>query len=113
MTDQVGLFFYIHGNFCLHRCSTDQAEQFGDFLCYPKSHYKIWEQFYAERYGVDFDYFPRGRIVYRKPDDTWIIYYDPCIPHIEDLKDYFTSGNVIFEWDEHYQCSRCNPFYVV
>lgn len=110
----VGLFFVVNGKLLLHKCDLDLAEANKDFANYPKSHMDIWDKFYYSKYKKDFDYFPRGRIVYRKADCTYIIYKDACIdneidPILTDLKD----KNVIVELDEHYQCYNCNENYVI
>ena len=48
----------------MHKCENGEAEKYGDFLNYPKSHMEIWDKYYYSKYHVDFDYFPRGRVVY-------------------------------------------------
>lgn len=56
--NQVSLFFYVNGQFLIHGCDLADAENYGDFLIYPDSHFEIWEKYYAKRYPVDFDFFP-------------------------------------------------------
>ena len=110
------LFFCVDGFLLIHGCSLDEAEAYGDFLNYPHSHYKIWEKHYESKYNVEFDYYPRGRVVYRKTDDTYLIYYDKCMePFIETVaKKYDGKGKkAILGYDEHYQCHMCNEDYVM
>ena len=64
----VGIFFVVKGNLLLHNCSLDNAEKYGDFLNYPKSHMEIWDEYYYSKYKVDFDYYPRGRIIYNEQE---------------------------------------------
>ena len=110
----VCLFFYIHGQFVLHGCSLEEAEHYGDFLIYPESHFEVWEKNYAKKYGVDFDFFPRGRVAYRKIDQTYLLYYDRCIgENIHTLIDAHYENGVLLGYDEHYQCHKCNRNYVV
>lgn len=71
---QVGLFFLVSGELLLHRCFLEKAEVYGDFINYPYSHDEIWEKHYREKYQVDFDFYPRGRIVYNKKDNHNIFY---------------------------------------
>ena len=59
----VGIFFVVDNMFLIHKCSLDEAEKYGDFLIYPKSHMEIWDKHYYYKYKVDFDYYPRGTIV--------------------------------------------------
>ena len=108
----VCLFFYVNGRFLLHSCPLEDAEHYGDYLIYPKSHYEIWSEHYEKRYHGDFDFYPRGRITYRKSDQTYRIYYDRCIgDEIFILIDAYYGGNVMPEYDEHYQCHQCNQDY--
>lgn len=112
MNQDVGLFFCINTDFCFHACNLDKAEKYGDFLVYPKSHFDIWNKYYADKHNVDFDYFPRGRVAYRRSDGCFVIYYDRCIAKQVRL---FGSkfSNVEYCVDEHYQCHLCNDNYVV
>ena len=120
-TFDVGLFFYIDGAFKIHGCSLEQGENYGDFVVYPYSHMKLWDKYHAKEHKVDFDYYPRGRVVYRKTDDTYIVYYDRCVEEVikarieERLKagTENTGKKVIYETDEHYQCHKCNRDYVM
>ena len=108
------LFFCVDGELLFHGCSLDKGEPYGDFLNYPHSHYKIWENNYELKYYVDFDYYPRGRVVYRKTDDTYLIYYDKCMePFIEKVTKKYVGKKMEIGYDEHYQCHLCNEYYVV
>ena len=40
----VCLFFYVKGNFLIHGCKLEQAENYGDFIVYSDSHLKIWDR---------------------------------------------------------------------
>lgn len=116
---EVGLFFFVDGNFAFSGCALTDAEKYGDFLVYPESHYDVWNRYesivFAGKKGkVDYDYFPRGRIVYRKSDDTFIIYYDKCVEdELDRIARDYEGYNVKFELDEHYCCHKCNPYYVM
>lgn len=108
------LFFCAEGMLLFHGCSLAEGEKYGDFLNYPRSHYDVWDERYFEKYGVDFDYFPRGRVVYRKTDDTYLIYYDKCMEaDAEEVIRLYEGRNVETGYDEHYQCHMCNSDYVL
>ncbi|MDO4731880.1 MAG: hypothetical protein Q4B14_07180 [Clostridia bacterium] len=112
--NQVCLFFYVQGRFLIHGCDLKEAEAYGDFLVYPDSHFEIWDRFYYDTYGVDFDYFPRGRVAYNKAEKKYYLYYDTCIENkVQSLIDSYDSGDVLLKYDEHYQCSKCNLNYKV
>ncbi len=115
MKNMICLYFYVNGKFLVHGCSLEQAENYGDCLTYPESHFNIWIKNYEDKYGVEFDWFPRGRVVYRKSTDTFEILYDKCISEQigEFAKEYYDNDkNVIFNLDDHYVCHMCNPDYI-
>ena len=39
----VNIFFKVNNEFLIHKCENDQADKYGDFLNYPKSHMEIWD----------------------------------------------------------------------
>ena len=114
----VGLFFFIEGNFVFSGCPLNEADTYGDFLIYPEGHLEAWDSVeslnsFEDGRKVDYDYYPRGRIVYRKTDDTFIIYYDKCVEGALDrLTRAYEGCNVKTETDEHYCCHACNNLYV-
>ena len=59
------LFFCVNGDLLFHVCSLEEAEPYGMFSNFPHSHYDVWNKNYENKYGVEFDYYPRGRVVYR------------------------------------------------
>ena len=111
-SNSVCLFFCVYGEFLIHGCSLNEAESYGDFLNYPDSHFEIWEKNYEEYYGVDFDFFPRGRVAYCKSENRFWIYYDKCIEDkVICLIDEYYDKEVSLKYDEHYQCHSCNQEY--
>lgn len=114
---QVGLFFFTNNHFAFSGCKLSEAENYGNFLICPESHYDVWNNYRYLKYKdhkqeVDYDYYPRGRIVYRKSDDTFIIYHDRCIEkEMHRIARDYSDYNVTFELDEHYCCHVCNENY--
>ena len=97
------LFFYVNDNLLFHSCSIAEGEP-----------YNIWMEKYYQEYKVDFDYYPRGRIVYRKIDNTFLIYYDRCMElQLDKIIDKFQNVRYELNYDEHYQCHTCNKGYVI
>lgn len=108
----VGIFFLSPDGVILHLSPVEHGERCGDFINYPHSHDEVWEKNYSRIYQVDFDFFPRGRIVYHEPAMEYWVYYDDCatpVPHV--LPFYFKDAKVKMRRDEHYQCLWCNPDY--
>ena len=85
------------------------------------SHDKYWRvirKYYPEYRDVDYDYYPRGRVVYNTKDDKYYLYADKCIINnpdwIDAVEDEFSlpHNKVIVSDDDHYQCHECNEDYV-
>jgi hypothetical protein len=114
LNGQVGLFFVADGKLLMHKCAVAVCDKYGDFINYPESHDEVWQREYAAKYGVDFDYYPRGRILYNVRTNKFLIYHDPCIANIaESLRKLYPESQCVTVLDEHYQCHHCNPDYVV
>ena len=109
---QVGLFFYVDGSLLWHGCALRDGEANEDFVNYPYSHMEIWDNCYLKKYQVDFDYYPRGRIVYRKTDDMFLVYHDSCIPEVALAPILCEINRYSSEQDEHYTCHKCCDGYV-
>lgn len=113
---KVGLYFYVDDRFVFSGCSLSEAESYGDFLIYSKSHFDVWNsnKLLNMLGKIPYDFYPRGRIVYRKSDDTFIIYYDMCVEkELGEIAKEYEGFNVKFERDEHYKCHTCNRNYVL
>lgn len=109
----VGIYFIANDALLLHTCSLEDGEAYGDFINYPDSHDTIWQRDYYRRYHFDFDYFPRGRIIYNKLKNRYMLFYDACvISEAETLRNRYPKGKCIVELDEHYQCHMCNNNYI-
>lgn len=114
LDNQVGLFFIVCNDLLLHSCEFAESEPYGDFLNYPLSHDEIWRGNYQKKYHVDFDYYPRGRIVYNKSEQRYILYYDGCIENeAKELQNRFSDIACQISRDEHYQCHKCCGGYIV
>ena len=112
--DFVGLFFVVKGKLLLHECNFEEAEEYGDFLNYPLSHMEVWEKFYSKIYHVDFDFYPRGRIIYNTKTQEYYLYYDRCLQgKLEELQHRLEGKKVKLSRDFHYQCHFCNKNYII
>ena len=111
----VGLFFVVNGALLLHKCTLAEAERNGDFLNHHESHYDVWQRDHASKYCVDFDYFPRGRVIYNNREERFIVYIDRCLDSLEVERILAAFGlernNSDVAFDEHYQCHMCNKDY--
>lgn len=109
----VNVFFYVNGKFLVSECENEKSEKYGDFLNYPKSHMEVWEEKYYNKYKVDFDYFPRGRVVYNLKEKCYYIYHDKCIKDLSEILERYKNENYKILEDFHYQCHKCNKNYVM
>lgn len=113
----VGIFFFVDDNFTFSECSLSAAKSCGDYLIFPKSHRTVWESYEYLGYinndeKVDYDHYPRGRVVYRKTDDLFIIYYDKCIEDkLDRITRLYAGYNLTIEQDPKYHCYKCNELY--
>ena len=114
MNELVGIFFWVNDEFLFHGCKVEAAEEYGDFRVYDKSHFEIWDEFYFQKYHKDYDYFPRGRVVYDMTTESFVIYKDNCIGG-DEMKVFLENYEKVrcrVERDEHYQYHMCNSNYV-
>jgi len=109
----VNLFFKVNDKFLIHKCENENAEKYGDFLNYSESHFELWEKIYAYKYKVDFDYFPRGRVVFNIKENCYYIYHDKCITDLSEIIEDYKNENYKICLDFHYQCKNCNKDYIV
>lgn len=106
----VGIFFYCEKELELFSLSLEDAEDYGEFCIYPYSHDEIWEKYLRVKYERDYDYYPRGRIVFSKKEKRFWIYSDKCIPLHEIEKMGSMLGEFVILQDEHYVCHQCSAY---
>jgi hypothetical protein len=106
LTGQVGIFFVAEDGLLLHTCAISDGEPYGDFVSFPESHDAVWQQEYACRYGVDFDFYPRGRVICDRKKGIYKLFYDPCaVVEAEGLRLRHPEGPCELHLDE--QTSGC------
>jgi hypothetical protein len=113
---KVGLFFYVNGQILTDFVDIDSAQLYGDFKIGDSSHYNIWDEKYEKIYNKPYDYYPRGRVVYKYKENKYILYADKCIKEKginEIIKTFSIEGeNVEIDTDIHYVCKKCNRDYL-
>ena len=109
----IGLFFVANGELLLHICALPNGEPYGDFINYPESHDTVWQREYYLKYRVDYDFFPRGRIIYNSMTGVYLLYHDSCAAaEAEALRGRYPERKCVVSLDEHYQCHKCNSDYI-
>lgn len=112
----VGLFFYVNGKLMKDLIDIEHADLYGDCKIGKSSHYEIWDEKYYKIYKKPYDYFPRGRVVYKFKENKYILFADKCIEEkgIKEIIDIFgieTENIEIDKTDSHYVCKKCNKYY--
>ena len=115
----VGIFFFVKGELVVDKVPLEQGELYGDTIGFS-GHYEFWElmipQNTTERLfkSHDYDYFPRGRVVYFQKIKRFKLYADSCMKQadIEEVVATFELPTYQLARDQHYQCASCNQHYV-
>jgi hypothetical protein len=97
------------------------AEAYGDFQTHPTGHVECWPGL-VRRLRIwpprSYDYYPRGRVNYARPEARFRLYLDRCLLNERSMVQaiiqsmHLTDQAVELCTDEHYQCAVCNPDYV-
>jgi hypothetical protein len=95
----VGIFWRINRTLVIDRSTLEEAEPYSDCLTHEAGHYERWQQwqtlgparlarkgFPAQIAWTEYDDWPRGRVVYQKPTQQFVLYADrrlqkPAIIH--------------------------------
>jgi hypothetical protein len=90
-TPHVGIFWVVQtsngeARLLAAGCPLDQAESYGDCLTYGPGHYETWAQWRKDRtlnpawhaivWSREYEDWPRGRIVFDRSRDLFILYAD-------------------------------------
>lgn len=85
----VGIFWQVDGQLVVDGSPLDTAEEYGDCLTHAIGHYDRWQKWQAMGYknivsagypaailSTEYDEWPRGRVVYEKPNKLFVVYAD-------------------------------------
>ncbi len=126
MTDmsepEVGIFFIVGDELFRKSTPLSEAERSGDDTwIHPGNHRDFWEEIRQENSllsDVPYDFYPRGRVLFRANDGRFWVYVDRSTH-----KDRGMIVNILSEFhlpkdktkircDPQYKCDVCNPHYV-
>ena len=118
---KVGNFFKVKNEFLIDSVEVEDGEPYGDSITYD-GHFEYHEKVVPtkpleRRFKVrDYDFYPRGRVVFNTVTNFSRIYVDPCLilDDINRLVKLFEleGQQVETAGDEHYHCANCNRIYV-
>ena len=126
MTGSVGIFWGIpeparSWTILADATSLIEAEAYGEFLTHPRGHYEVWTRWQkirtapiANRFILqaiadhEYEFFPRGRIVYNTGTGRFILYADRRLQQeatIARIASEFglAAGTFTVRSDEHYR----------
>ena len=113
---QVGIFWLIDGKPIIDSTPLSEAEDYGDFRTYPRSHIDVWEQW---RLGgrvpgeSEYEEFPRGRVMFNTKTRRFTLLADKCILKDKSMVSTIMAAmnlpgkNTDKGTDSHYRCSAC------
>lgn len=121
---RVGIFFRVGETWLIDAVEVGSGESYGDAVEHG-GHYDYWQALQPQRPAErafrahDYDYFPRGRVVYFPAVERFRIYVDDCITEGQQadllLQFGLTDVSAEFEGTEdgtHYVCASCSPSYL-
>ena len=111
---KIGIFWFIDDKIIGQKCSINEGEaSVLGFIDSPFNHYESWEldpsflDAFPHLFGSEYQTFPRGRVVYSKPENRFYIYLDKVLKNEcskKSIRSYFELGSQKIKWlsDLHY-----------
>lgn len=124
LSPRIGIFWEVEGALVSETTPTEAVPAVNGIRDSDSAHYTYWPKWVASQHNPmlpdAYDHFPRGRVLLREADRTYLIYADRCLlantDFLPKLRKTFglTSKGLRIEVhaDEHYQCHACNPHYL-
>lgn len=112
---KVGIFWAVNGKLILESLPLTEAEIYGEFRNHPWSHERCWDAFQwhgVVPHGVEYEEFPRGRVIFNQRLQQYYLYADPCILQKPEMvstimKSLRLPSDTEVRPDEHYRCESC------
>lgn len=115
---QVGIIYYIKDELFIEGTPVSMGEPYGQFINHPTGHDRYWDmivQLLARHRGMvelkdlEYDHYPRGRVVYDTKKKVFTIYLDKMLIEKEEIvagikeKLNLTGQKVRLATDPHYR----------
>lgn len=105
----LAVFWYIDGKF-VGPCDTldsEDVESYGGMLQLPYDHFTIWDDYNPKSSGIEYDEFPRGRVMYNANIRKFIVITSKSLSEDTSFqnavrREYGLPITTIFKHDEHY-----------
>jgi hypothetical protein len=123
----IGIIYYLNNVLLIDSTLIDECEESCGFKDHVRGHQEFWEAiqdaFISEGINYklterDYDFYPRGRVLYSVKENMFIVYLDRCMIGKQEIIDEIVSRMNLpkdcFKVmpDFHYQCAACNKLYV-
>lgn len=113
MNQKIGIFWYYKNKVIGKTYNLSESEKYGDFLSPILGHYDYWEQIqkeFSELYYEEYEYIPRGRIVYDTTKDHFVLLSSKKIIKnktiLKAIKEFFSipeDAKFVAKSDLHYE----------
>jgi hypothetical protein len=112
---RVGIFWLVDGKTLIDSTSLNEAESYGDHLTHPRSHYEVltlFQQGGTVPADVEYEEFPRGRVMYNAKTRRFMFLADRCIlPDKSVVRRIMSQMDLpkgaARDTDSQYRCSAC------
>jgi hypothetical protein len=114
---RVGIFWMLaDGSLLVDSSPLSAAEGYADCLTHSRSHIDVWAELQSSGRAptdVEYEEYPRGRVIFDTRQDRWVIMADRCILRRKDLMRKISALTNLSGMrtetspDSHYRCSRC------
>ena len=114
----VGPFFWIDGKILAFPNEPNDADDPGTGIIDGKAGHATAYERTPYQQEHDYDYWPRGRVVFDKNKNRSIVYLDRCIKNDEAVRSVIVDSfhldpkKTSWKLDGHYKCHRCDPNYL-
>lgn len=113
---RVGIFWLFNRRLVIDSTPVSAAEPYGDCLTHPRGHLRYWTM--LQKSGqvpteVEYEEPPRGRGLFDKRRDQFVLLADRCILNRRDVVNrimaqmHLPPDQTDLDTDSHYRCGRC------
>ena len=107
----IGIFWIVNNRIDGLKEPVENGEDYGDTVQPSCDHFTYWDEFvlrYPKLKLMEYDEIPRGRVVYDKKKNCFVILSSYTVLNNKELiksicQFYGLEGNVELRWDEHYE----------
>lgn len=114
----VGPFFWIQGKLIAFPDKLEDGVDSGAGIIDGHAGHMAEYEKLPQRFEHDYDYWPRGRVVFDKTKNRSIVYLDRCIKKDEAVRNAVIQTYMLdpkktsWRLESHYKCHGCNPKYL-